>query len=389
MVGKRHAWIVLAPLLAGLGGAFAAPPGAGGSPLPPGATAYLHDSSTSYDQSKWMAGLSGETPLSRISMVGTHESCSYVGGDIAQCQSLSLKDQLKMGVRARDLRLREVENGFEVYHGILDQDVNGLSAMGDIFAFLKENPSETVIVRIDDSGQAINSTKTWEEAYRDVIFNHFKSIRKDIFWEKPDLPLLKDVRGRIVVLVNFDPTSKTCYGCNYHGMSVKEDHFVVENNWGLYEKWGYVKAFLDQTLAAAPADRLAFNYLSAGRGAFPYFVASGKSDPRTGANQLLTGFTTLTSKDKYPDFPRVGCLAGLCSIAFLGTNQLASDYLAKRMIGIQGTAKGARGPASVPTVGILMADFPGPQLVDTVISLNRFEADDMPVTRPRRGRSPD
>lgn len=363
-------WLWAAPLVASL--AWGAPPEAGGATtLPAGATAYLHDASTPYLQPKWMAGLDEATPLSRISMVGTHDACTFYGGDIVQNQSLSLTNQLNMGVRAVDLRLREVNNVFQVYHGIVDQKRNGQDAVAEIVAFLKANPTETVVVRISDTGEAKNSTKSWEEVYQDQIFNHFRAGNPRLFWDKAELPRLKDVRGRMVVLVDFPATGKVCYGPKYGAADIQDD-FAVATNWDLYGKWEKVKAFMDKALDPGRPDRLVLNYLSAAKGSFPYFVASGKASPGTGASQLLTGLTTLTSKAKYPDFPRVGCLKSLCSIAFMGTNQLAADYLEKRMVGIQGVAKGAKTPAEVPSVGILMADFPGPQLVDTVIRANRF-----------------
>ncbi|HEX4228331.1 MAG TPA: hypothetical protein VHZ07_06655 [Bryobacteraceae bacterium] len=63
--------------------------------------------------------------------------------------------------------------------------------------------------------------------------------------------------------------------------------------------------------------RLYINYLSGSGGSFPYFVASGKSGPSTGGTLLLTGMTTITNPNTDPDFPRVGCLLGMCSIALI------------------------------------------------------------------------
>jgi len=65
--------------------------------------------------------------------------------------------------------------------------------------------------------------------------------------------------------------------------------------------------------------------------------------------------TTPGWKNSYPDFPRVDCFIGICTIAFEGVNILTQEYLRNQH------------PAYV---GIVMADFPGPGLIDSLIRLN-------------------
>jgi 1-phosphatidylinositol phosphodiesterase len=99
------------------------------------------------------------------------------------------------------------------------------------------------------------------------------------------------------------------------------------------------------------------NFLNGEGHALPYFVASGKSSPGTNDPLLATGATQTGSfnRDKWPDFPRVSCFLGTCTIAFLGTNQLTVNWL-----------------NSHPTArtGIVYADFPGPDLINKVIQTN-------------------
>ena len=110
----------------------------------------------------------------------------------------------------------------------------------------------------------------------------------------------------------------------------------------------------NQLNAAMNGDKndIYINFLSGSGGSFPYFVASGKSSPEDNAPLLLTGLTTPGWKKKYPDFPRVSCALGICSIAFLGTNILTSERLTSKR------------------VGIIMADFPGKGLINDVIKCN-------------------
>ena len=90
---------------------------------------------------------------------------------------------------------------------------------------------------------------------------------------------------------------------------------------------------------------------------FPYFVASGQSSPGTNDPRLLTGRTTPGWKDSWPDFPRVGCFIGICSIAFEGTNILSADRIGK-------------GKEFDKYVGMVISDFPGKDLINAIISLN-------------------
>ena len=119
-----------------------------------------------------------------------------------------------------------------------------------------------------------------------------------------------------------------------------------------------VKEHLSNANNSDPSNRRTFvNYLSAGTGSFPYFVASGQSSPQTNAPRLLTGLTTPGWKDKWPDFPRVGCFLGICSIAFEGTNILSAERIGK-------------GKDYSRYVGMILSDFPGKDLIDNVININ-------------------
>lgn len=90
-------------------------------------------------------------------------------------------------------------------------------------------------------------------------------------------------------------------------------------------------------------------------GSFPYFVASGKSSPSNGAPLLATGLTTPGFSSSYPDFPRVACFIGICTIAFQGINILAYNYIVSQ---------------SYSFLGIVFTDFVGESIISKTISLN-------------------
>ena len=123
----------------------------------------------------------------------------------------------------------------------------------------------------------------------------------------------------------------------------------------MYGKWEKVKAHALE--ADRTSGKLALNHLSAGSaGVMPYFAASGHSSPQTGAPRLLTGLTEPAFASYYPEFPRVGQLGALSSIAFEGMNTMFADLIESGRVANK--------------TGMVAADFPGQRLIDAVIGCN-------------------
>lgn len=97
------------------------------------------------------------------------------------------------------------------------------------------------------------------------------------------------------------------------------------------------------------------NYLSGSGGSFPYFVASGHSSSGMGAPRLLTGATTPGWWYLYPEFPRVNCFIGICSIAFEGTNIMTRNWIQSN---------------KPKYVEIVVGDFMGSSLIKEIINSN-------------------
>lgn len=308
---------------------------------------YSHESALPGTDKNWMAAVDGNKRVRELSVPGTHDSLSLYGGDIVQTQSLSLRNQLNAGIRAFDVRARHINNVFAIHHGPVFQNVMFGTVLGEMAAFLRENPSETLLVRVKQEHTEEGNTRSFEATFAD----YYQQYAGYIWQPTGQDPLLNEVRGKIVFLQNF---SGARYGLNYAGSFSIQDDFEMGTNWDLYSKWEKVKA---QMIRANALGHSSINYLSAAVGSFPYFVASGHSSPQTGAPRLLTGLTTPGWSSSYPDFPRVGCFIGICSIAFEGTNELSGTFL-------------QAGQGYLKYVGIVMADFPGQGLIQQVVRLN-------------------
>lgn len=89
-----------------------------------------------------------------------------------------------------------------------------------------------------------------------------------------------------------------------------------KDNWSLCNKWNAVKSFL---ASANNAKKSRISYWTGHGGSYPYFVASGHSDPSTNAPRLWTGYTTPGMNSYCPDLPRINCawiFVTVCSIFF-------------------------------------------------------------------------
>jgi len=325
---------------------------------------YLHERNHEYKQALWMSELPDDRRLDEINMVGTHDSGAVHGGDAVACQTMGIRDQLKMGVRVLDMRCHHKNNTLLIYHGVFDQKQTGREFMQQVVTYLKDYPTETVLVRVKKEGDAEGCSHGFVQDFREQVFDFFEAQKPGIFWKGGPMPTMKEVRGKVVILYNFGDWTA---GWNYaHAMDI-QDMYALKTNWDLYAKWEAVKAQLEKAYQQGPGRGLVMNYLSASTGSFPYFVASGKSSPGTLDPQLATGLTTPGWKNSYPDFPRISCFLGVCSIVFDGTNHLTYMYIPRLVADCQSRNGGNLGKMYL---GILMADFVGPDLIDRVIKTN-------------------
>jgi 1-phosphatidylinositol phosphodiesterase len=154
---------------------------------------------------KWMGEIGNEKPLFSLSIPGTHDSAArYVQyAHIAKCQDMSIFDQLSIGVRALDIRVMPEGNRLLMIHGIAKVYYNSRKPkaqmdleyiLTQIYAFLKENPSESVIIQFkNDSG------KDFEKSF-DNLYKTYIKPNKDKWYLENRCPALGEARGKIVLV---------------------------------------------------------------------------------------------------------------------------------------------------------------------------------------------
>lgn len=183
------------------------------------------------DRSNWMSLLGQRMPLNAVIIPGTHDSGAlYSIADVSgKCQTLTVADQLQIGVRFLDIRLQLVDNELCVVHSFVDQKTKFADMMADIAAFLRKNPSEFLIVSFKQDADPKRSDVAFAETLESLLREY-----DDILNSSTTLPAtVGEARGKMHVIARYaDATlGVPCYD------GWKDDDSFVLN--GLYIQDNY------------------------------------------------------------------------------------------------------------------------------------------------------
>lgn len=187
---------------------------------------------TSVKGNNWMSGVKDDTPLTEISIPGTHDSgTKNVDLPIwSKTQTLSITEQLNIGVRYFDLRLEHVSDVYynaQIVHGSSNcWNGNGghltlYEVLEDMYAFLKSNPSETLIVSVkQDYGDDINALAN------DV--NTLIDLNSNYWFTGSYTPTLGNVRGKCVLATRISEVGR---GISLSWGDQGSDGAAVDSGW--------------------------------------------------------------------------------------------------------------------------------------------------------------
>jgi len=152
---------------------------------------------------KWMESIDDSKSLASLSIPGTHDSGALYESykNTAKCQDLTIAEQLSIGVRYLDIRNRHYEDSFRIYHGSEDQKQTFDDVLTSIYAFLKENPSETILMHVKEEYNPYKTTRSFEATFDTYVA---KNPSKWLLTDK--IPTLGEARGKIVLVRRFDAT---------------------------------------------------------------------------------------------------------------------------------------------------------------------------------------
>ena len=266
----------------------------------------------------WMGHLPDETLLKDISIPGTHDSGANFGSWVdAQTQSWNITSQLRSGIRYIDIRCRRSGSEFGIQHGLVFEKLMFNNVMEEVIEFLKEQPSETVIMRLKNESKPKKNSKPFQE-----IWDIYAEKYKNYFYQGENSnPTLRQVRGKVFLMCNAD--------CSGYGMTYGEDSKIQD--WFKITSW--------DTMFRLEKDRVS---ITAKGDSIMKYIEIADTSSKWVLNHL-SGAQGMSP-------PGVAKITNSLAFAYLG---LSND---KRY------------------VGIIIMDFPGEKLVESIIKTN-FSSD--------------
>ena len=159
--------------------------------------------------SSWMQQLSDDTPISALSIPGTHNSPTYHRAlPSVRCQVTTVREQMKRGVRFLDIRVQPehpsdpTKEGLALVHGVFPISLTGprlfRTLVEEVLAFLAKFPSETIIMSVKREGPG----KATDAQLSRILRDHYANDNHKWF-TAPRIPYLGEARGKIVLVRRF------------------------------------------------------------------------------------------------------------------------------------------------------------------------------------------
>lgn len=165
----------------------------------------------------WMQELHDDWPLPLLSIPGTHNSPTcHKALPSVRCQSVGIPEQLRNGVRFLDIRVSVSpdDDGLALVHSAFPISLTGTKSFADmledIYSFLDENPSETILMSVKREGTG----KGTDQDLSKYLKYSYVDKKRHRWWTEPKIPTLGPARGRIVIIRRFalnDDMWKTCW----------------------------------------------------------------------------------------------------------------------------------------------------------------------------------
>jgi len=269
-------------------------------------------------QTRWMAKIPDNVKIYELSLPGTHDSMARRGGQYVECQSMSLQRQLEVGIRAFDIRNRRTGDSFAIHHGVVYQGMMFGSGVVEVMTnFLNANPTETIIMHHQEE----HTPQSGSQSYSSIM-NRYKGIY-DKLWELTSNSqaqglTLGDARGKI--LINWDTRISR----------------EIQNRWNVQScsaldtKKRALKNNINNARNNPHGVKLYMNYLSG-----------------NGGSKALEN-----------------CFKFSCGCLFIkDIAKTCNNEAFNALVGL----------TSIKRVGMILADFPGPNLIREIIRQNYFK----------------
>ncbi|KAL5604156.1 hypothetical protein BROUX41_002141 [Berkeleyomyces rouxiae] len=281
------------------------------------------------NNSNWMANIPNDTPLSSVSIPGTHNTMTFdTSRSPFQCQNTPLADQLKGGIRYLDLTIRISDGILYNYHAGFNTLITLADTMRIAANFLDVHTKEALIIRLQKESLRSGNKEDFQRAM--MAFwktpGVFGRPDKSYVYTAPggivsSAPTLGALRGKILIVEDFHTSTPGALGLPWKStaFSIPDTKIAFGRHW-LNLKW--VGMALNLELAnRAQKNKLHITHTIVSVGASPAKTAGGDGKEDKGLNYRL------------------------------------GKYLKD---------------GNVARTGIVVMDFPGKNLVNQIISRNNF-----------------
>lgn len=215
------------------------------------------------DNSRWMSKLEDDRALNTLAIPGTHDSGAlYSMADLfGKCQSLSIAEQLQVGVRFFDIRLRLVGDELKIYHNIVDQKLLFADVLAEFVAFLEENPDEFMFLILKEEVKPAHSKGAFAEVLENLLHSY-----PDIISTQSSVPAsVGDARGKIFIITRYEDAG-IGFSCEERwekNTSFAIDDIFIQDFYKINHAEEKIKA-ISQAFALAEEGRykLVFNFIS-------------------------------------------------------------------------------------------------------------------------------
>ncbi|KKF95516.1 1-phosphatidylinositol phosphodiesterase [Ceratocystis platani] len=236
----------------------------------------------------WMGTIADDTPLSSLSIPGTHNSMTYsLTSKLKRSQNVPLDKQLAGGISLKDV-------------------------WETMFDFLQNNPSEAIVLRIQKGG-IFDSSTTFATAFDNQFYSSVSFVQRSskfIYSEGVDgvstIPTLGKLRGKIFILQDFETDPVGRHGLPWNSRTVSNYHSKFSFGTMFSDmKWDNIKAHFSEPLPK-DSNQLRITYTTASSGVSPVNIAA-QNHPGFGMNRLLGEYLSYNRGDCFGiivmDFP--------------------------------------------------------------------------------------
>lgn len=214
------------------------------------------------DRSDWMAALDDNTRLNSLTIPGTHDSGALhsLAEISGKCQSLPVRDQLKIGIRFLDIRLRLVDNELKVVHSFTDQMADFADVLADMTTFIRDHQSEFLLVSIKQDASPQRSDREFSDVLEAMLLSCAEVNRSDALPET-----VGAARGGIHIIARYKNASLglPCYNGWEDDASFVLGDIYIQDNYHVSDAKEKI-ADIQQTFAVALEGKytLVLNYTS-------------------------------------------------------------------------------------------------------------------------------